>query len=105
MSDACLRSPVIPVSDCPSPHAPPQTLKAGQPLFFGCDVGKFSNTSMGIMGLDLFDCGRVLGVKKLDSTKTERLQTGESSMIHVMVITAAHFDTDGEPVRYRVENS
>jgi len=59
---------------------------------------------MGIMDLDLFDYKRALGVK-FTSTKAERLQTGESSMTHAMVITAVHLDTDGWPVRYKVENS
>jgi bleomycin hydrolase len=80
------------------------TLKAGQPFFFGCDVGKFSNTPLGIMDLDLFDYERALGIK-FTSTKADRLQTGESAMTHAMVITAVHLDADGKPVRYKVENS
>jgi len=80
------------------------TLKAGQPLFFGCDVGKFSNTRLGIMDVDLFDYERALDVK-FSLTKSERLLTGESAMTHAMVITAAHLDADGRPVRYKVENS
>jgi len=59
---------------------------------------------MGIMDLDLFDYERALGVK-FTSTKAERLQTGESSMTHAMVITAVHLDADGRPIRYKVENS
>lgn len=31
------------------------TLKAGLPVFFGCDVGQFSDTSSGIMDVNLFD--------------------------------------------------
>ena len=38
-------------------------------------------------------------------TKAQRLQSGESSMTHAMVIVAAHLNADGKPVRYRVENS
>jgi aminopeptidase C len=30
-------------------------IKAGQPVFFGCDVGKFSESSAGIMDTALFE--------------------------------------------------
>lgn len=30
-------------------------IKAGQPVFFGCDVGKFSDSSKGIMDTALYD--------------------------------------------------
>lgn len=43
---------------------------------------------------------------KLNMTKAERLQSGESTVTHAMVITAVHLDDKtGRPVRYRVENS
>ena len=32
-----------------------QTLKAGQAVFFGCDVGQFSESSSGIMDTELFE--------------------------------------------------
>lgn len=30
-------------------------IKAGQPVFFGCDVGKFSDSKVGIMDTALFE--------------------------------------------------
>ena len=36
-------------------HAIVKMLKAGQPVFFGCDVGKFSDTPAGIMDLALYE--------------------------------------------------
>ena len=30
-------------------------IKAGVPVFFGCDVGKHSNSTLGIMDLKLYD--------------------------------------------------
>lgn len=30
-------------------------IKAGQPVFFGCDVGKFSDSNVGIMDPALFE--------------------------------------------------
>jgi len=38
-------------------------------------------------------------------TKTQRLETNSSSMTHAMVITAVHVDSNGDAVRYKVENS
>lgn len=32
-----------------------QSLKAGQPVFFGCDVGQFSESGSGIMDTELFE--------------------------------------------------
>ncbi|KAK1758602.1 putative bleomycin hydrolase [Echria macrotheca] len=81
-------------------------LKAGQPVFFGSDVGKFSNTESGIMDLSLFDYELGFNVSLLGMDKASRLITGESQMTHAMVLTAVHVDeTTGETVRWRVQNS
>lgn len=78
-------------------------LKAGHPVFFGCDVGKFSNNTSGIMDPDLVDLSLGFNIS-LGLNKAERLASGESAMTHAMVITAVHVE-QGRPVRWRVENS
>ncbi|KAI5115428.1 hypothetical protein M0805_002825 [Coniferiporia weirii] len=82
-------------------------LKAGQPVFFGCDVGQFSDRIVGIMDTGLHKAALENAFSiSLSLTKAERLQVNESSMTHAMVITAVHIDAaTGAPVRYRVENS
>ncbi|KAG9031939.1 hypothetical protein FRB95_002075 [Tulasnella sp. JGI-2019a] len=80
------------------------SIKAGHPVFFGCDVGQSSHSGFGIMDTALYEYESAFGIK-LGLTKAQRLQTGESAMTHAMVITAVHLDDDGKPVRYRVENS
>lgn len=81
-------------------------LKSGLPIFFGCDVGKFSNTKSGVMDTALFDYENGLGTGLLGMNKAERLLTGESQMTHAMVLTAVHLDEDtGKPKRWRVQNS
>ncbi|KAH0495585.1 hypothetical protein TgHK011_009124 [Trichoderma gracile] len=81
-------------------------LKAGMPIFFGCDVGKFSDRVAGIMDLDLFDYEAGLNTSLRGMTKAQRLMTGESLMTHAMVLTAVHVDErSGRPVRWRVQNS
>ncbi|KAJ4989735.1 peptidase C1-like family protein [Stagonosporopsis vannaccii] len=78
-------------------------LKRGMPVFFGSDVGKYSDSSKGIMDTDLFEYELGFNIK-LGMSKAERLQTGESQMTHAMVLTAVHV-VDSKPVRWRVENS
>ncbi|KAI0775763.1 peptidase C1B bleomycin hydrolase [Trametes elegans] len=80
-------------------------IKAGQPVFFGCDVGQFSDRSAGIMDTALFEYEATFDIK-FGLTKADRLRTNESSMTHAMVISAVHLDpATGRPVRYKVENS
>ncbi|KAK0628552.1 peptidase C1B, bleomycin hydrolase [Bombardia bombarda] len=82
------------------------TLRAGQPVFFGSDVGKFSNRTGGIMDLGIIDYELGFNVSLLGMDKAARLRTGESQMTHAMVLTAVHVDEGtGLPVRWRVQNS
>lgn len=78
-------------------------LKRGIPVFFGSDVGKYSDSSRGVMDTDLFDYELGFNIK-LGLSKAERLMTGESQMTHAMVLTAVHV-LEGQPVRWRIENS
>lgn len=78
-------------------------LKRGMPVFFGSDVGKYSDSTKGIMDTALFEYELGFNIK-LGMSKAERLQTGESQMTHAMVLTAVHV-INGKPVRWRVENS
>ncbi|TPX10695.1 uncharacterized protein E0L32_008429 [Thyridium curvatum] len=85
-------------------------LRAGLPVFFGSDVGKFSAAASGVMDLDLIDyeLGFGAGVGMLGMDKAARVRTGESAMTHAMVLTAVHVDDEksgGRPVRWRVQNS
>ncbi|ORY13049.1 bleomycin hydrolase-like protein [Clohesyomyces aquaticus] len=79
------------------------TLQKGVPIFFGSDVGKYSDSTKGIMDTDLFEYELGFNVK-LGMKKSERLMTGESQMTHAMVLTGVHV-VDGKSVRWRVENS
>jgi len=79
-------------------------LQAGLPIFFGSDVGKFSNSQSGIMDTTLIDYELGFNVR-LGMSKAQRLMTGESAMTHAMVLTAVHLDNEGNSVRWRVQNS
>lgn len=78
-------------------------LKAGIPVFFGSDVGQFSDRYSGIMDPSLYDYELGFNVR-LGLSKAQRLETGESQMTHAMVLTAVHL-VDDKPTRWRVENS
>ncbi|KAH7311895.1 putative cysteine proteinase 1, mitochondrial [Rhexocercosporidium sp. MPI-PUGE-AT-0058] len=78
-------------------------LQAGLPIFFGSDVGKYSNSASGIMDLSLIDYELGFNVR-LGMSKAQRLMVGESAMTHAMVLTAVHVE-NGKSVRWRVQNS
>ncbi|KAL0956030.1 hypothetical protein HGRIS_002203 [Hohenbuehelia grisea] len=80
-------------------------IKAGHPVFFGCDVGQFSDRNHGIMDPALFEYESAFDIT-LGLTKAQRLQVNESAMTHAMVISGVHLDpATGAPLRYKVENS
>ena len=78
-------------------------LEAGLPIFFGSDVGQFSESKSGIMDTDLVDYELGFNIR-LGLSKAQRLMTQESAMTHAMVLTAVHV-VDGKSVRWRVQNS
>lgn len=78
-------------------------LKDGEPVWFGCDVGQWSDRESGIMDTDLFLYEEALGTP-FDLDKAGRLDYGESMLTHAMVFTGVHCVND-KPVRWKVENS
>ena len=78
-------------------------LKAGLPVFFGSDVGQYSDRTKGIMNTGIVDFELGFNVR-LGMDKTQRIVTGESAMTHAMVLTGVQVE-DGRAVRWRVQNS
>ncbi|KAL1936715.1 hypothetical protein VTP01DRAFT_849 [Rhizomucor pusillus] len=79
-------------------------LKSGNPVWFGCDVGQFSNSPLGVMDTKIYDYELAFNVN-FGLTKAQRVLYGESMMTHAMVFTGVHLDDNGKPIRWRVENS
>ncbi|ODV70171.1 peptidase C1B, bleomycin hydrolase [Hyphopichia burtonii NRRL Y-1933] len=80
-------------------------LKDNEPIFFGSDVGKFSDRDSGILDTNAYSYKLGFGTD-FKLTKLERLQTGSSAMTHAMVITGVHLDPKTQkPVRWKIENS
>lgn len=79
-------------------------IKKGKSVWFGCDVGKFSNSQMGVMDLNLYDYKTAFGVS-FNLNKADRLRYGESTMTHAMALCGIQFSSDNKPIRWCVENS
>jgi len=78
-------------------------LLAGEPVWFGCDVGQMMSTEYGIWDADLYALSALYGVD-FTLAKGERLLYHESAMTHAMLFTGVDI-VDGVPRRWRVENS
>jgi len=81
-----------------------ESLKNNDPVWFGCDVSKYLHRSHGIMDTKLFDFELFYGTS-FDLDKASRLEYGESKMTHAMLFTGVDLDLNGNPIKWRVENS
>lgn len=79
-------------------------LKAGEPVWFGCDVGQYSDRNLGIMDSELYKYQDLLATE-ISFTKGERLQYAESILTHAMVFTGVNLTADETANRWKVQNS
>ena len=85
-------------------NATVESIKNDDPVWFGCDVGKYLHRKHGVMDTELFDFNLFYGIEfSLD--KGSRLEYGESKMTHAMLFTGVDLDSKGNPKKWRVENS
>ena len=85
-------------------NASVESIKNNDPVWFGCDVGKYLHRTHGVMDTKLFDFNLFYGTEfSLD--KASRLEYGESKMTHAMLFTGVDLDSNGKPIKWRVENS
>jgi bleomycin hydrolase len=80
-----------------------RTVLDGEPVWFGCDVGKMMRRDMGIWDAKLFDYESVYDTP-FTLSKAERLVYRQTQMTHAMLFTGVDV-VDGRPRRWRVENS
>ncbi|MFW7433323.1 C1 family peptidase [Vagococcus carniphilus] len=78
-------------------------LKAGEAVWYGCDVGQSSTKDSGVMATDVYSVSETLDID-YQMTKAERLDYGESLMTHAMVITGVDL-VDDKPTKWKIENS
>ena len=82
-----------------------QTLRADEPVWFGCDSRRGFHRNTQTWDTEQFDYELVYGTAPKQS-KAARLLHGESLMTHAMVFTAADVPEGAEvPTLWRVENS
>lgn len=80
-----------------------QSIEDGEPVWFGCDVGKMMHRNLGLWDADLYELDDLYGLE-FDLGKPDRLLFHDTLMTHAMLFTG--IDTDGEQIRrWRVENS
>ncbi|MBQ9592657.1 MAG: C1 family peptidase [Lachnospiraceae bacterium] len=79
-------------------------LKDNHPVWFGSDVGQFSDRKGGYLTMDALQPGLLFDTV-FGMTKADRLNYGDSMMTHAMVITGVDLDEEGRPIRWKVENS
>lgn len=79
-------------------------MKDGEPVWFGCDVGKRSTRESGVMDTKIFALEDLFQTD-FPMTKAQRLDYGQSLMTHAMVFQGVNIDENVQPNRWRVENS
>ncbi len=80
-----------------------RTIENGEPVWFGCDVGKQMRRDLGLWDARLFDYNGVYGTE-FGLNKAQRLAYGDTQMTHAMLFTGVD-SVDGHVRRWRVENS
>lgn len=78
-------------------------LQSGSPVWFGSDVGKFSERELGILDTGLFNYEGVLGTD-ISIGKADMLDYGESSLTHAMLLVGVDL-AEGNIRKWKVENS
>jgi bleomycin hydrolase len=79
------------------------TLQGGEPVWFGCDVGKMMSNEYAYWDAGLYDLPSVYDAP-FGLDKAARLSYHESAMTHAMLFTGVDV-LDGATRRWRVENS
>ncbi|MBH08851.1 MAG: aminopeptidase [Candidatus Marinimicrobia bacterium] len=80
------------------------SIKNDDPVWFGCDVSKHFHRGLGVMDMDLFNYNLFYGTT-FGLDKSSRLEYGDSQMTHAMLFTGVDLDSNGNPTKWRVENS
>jgi bleomycin hydrolase len=79
------------------------TIQGGEPVWFGCDVGKMMSNDYAFWDAGLYDLPSVYDAA-FDLDKAARLAYHETAMTHAMLFTGVDV-LDGVTRRWRVENS
>lgn len=78
-------------------------IRNNEAVFFGSDVGQFSDYASGTMDPEAWDFELAYNTK-LKLNKADRVRLGLSQMTHAMLLTGVDI-VDGKPTKWRVMNS
>jgi len=79
-------------------------LRDGRKLYSSYDVAKFLDRKRGYADLQNFDYGSLFGTS-FAMSKADRIATFDSGSTHAMTLTAVDLDKNGNPKKWKVENS
>lgn len=81
-----------------------KSIKDSTMMYFSCDVGKFLDSTRGVLDVRNYDYSSLMGTDfKMD--KKQRIQSFASGSSHAMTLMAVDIDENGKPKKWMVENS
>lgn len=80
------------------------SIKDSTMMYFSCDVGKFMDRERGLLDVNMYDYGSLMGTT-FGMDKKQRVQTFASGSSHAMTLMAVDLDQAGKPKKWMVENS
>lgn len=81
-----------------------KSLKDGRKMYSSYDVGKFLDRKTGVCDLQNYDYGSLFNTT-FGMDKAQRIMTFDSGSTHAMTLTAVDLDQNGNPLKWKVENS
>ena len=80
------------------------SLKDGKKMYSSYDVGKQFDRTLGYLDVNNYDYGSLFNTT-FPMNKADRIATYDSGSTHAMTLTAVDLDKNGNPVKWKVENS
>ena len=80
------------------------SLKDGRKMYSSYDVGKQLDRERGYLDLENYDYESLFSTT-FSMNKADRIATFDSGSTHAMTLSAVDLDKDGNPVKWKVENS
>ena len=80
------------------------SLKDSAKMYSSYDVGKQFDRKRGYLDTENYDYGTLFGTT-FPMDKADRIRTFDSGSTHAMTLTAVDLDDNGNPIKWKVENS
>ncbi|MBU4693531.1 C1 family peptidase [Mycoplasma zalophidermidis] len=81
-----------------------KSIKAGEPVWFACDMGPQIDSKVGIMDTKLYQIDEAFGLNN-KLTKADKLNMKLSVPNHAMTFVGVDLDENNNPIKWEVENS